>query len=146
MDLQFRERQRFGFGERRCGMSIVNRISDWFRQLAALPTEEEVYADMEQEEPRQKTPPLESFKASLRASLSEAIHGLTLRQIDGGEFVCSAPLRELDDEKTPLLLDLIIDLEFHPPQWTRIWFELEFKYLNRVEMTGIYRATCDMIQ
>lgn len=85
----------------------------------------------------------ESFKASLRASLKEAIAGKTLRQIRGGEFTCAAPTWELDDQPIPDILDLIIDIEFNPPYHDRLWWELSFSRLNRIEMTALYRAYCE---
>lgn len=94
---------------------------------------------------RQKVSPLESFKNSLRYSLGPQLTGMNLRKIQDGEFHCSAPLEELGDEKTPLLLELLLDIETNPPKWTRIWFELEFVRINRMDMTAIYRATCDQI-
>jgi hypothetical protein len=123
---------------------MLNRLIQFFR----LPTLDEIERDME---PNRKTPPLQSFKASLYWSIYEQIAGRTLKQIEGGEWICSAPRWDLFDEDkgefeaSPLLLDILIDLEMNPPEWTRLWFELEFVRLNRVDDVLIYRATCDMI-
>jgi hypothetical protein len=123
---------------------MLNRLKNFFR----LPSIEEVEREMQ---PKRKFTPLESFKASLYWSIYEQISGRTLRQIDGGEWLCNAPRWDLFNEDTgefeasPLLLDILIDLELNPPEWTRIWFELEFVRLNRVDDVLIYRASCDRI-
>ena len=123
---------------------MLNRLKNFFR----LPSIEEVEREMQ---PKRKFTPLESFKASLYWSIYEQIAGRTLRQIDGGEWLCSAPRWDLFDEDTgefeasPLLLDILVDLELNPPELTRIWFELEFVRLNRVDDVLIYRASCDRI-
>lgn len=94
---------------------------------------------------RNRSPVIESFKNSLRWSLRFQCDGLSEHKVRCGEFFISAPLSELapfTDLAMPKYLPLLADFEFDG-EIKRIWFELDFVRINRMELTAIYHATCD---
>jgi hypothetical protein len=94
----------------------------------------------------ERTTAIESYKNLLCWSLRESLAGRSERQIRGGEFFCSAPLSELEpytDLGMPKHTQMLVDIEIRPPSYTRLLFDFEFVRINRLDMTAIYRATCE---
>lgn len=93
---------------------------------------------------RRKTPPLECYKNSLRFSIREQIDGLTESKVRLKTWRISAPIWELPQGMDPRdVVDFLLDVEFEPGQWSRLWFELEYVLLNRIDMTAVYDARCE---
>lgn len=95
---------------------------------------------------RRKTPPLECFRNSLVFSLGEAIQGHTEKQVRLGTWTISAPVWELPAHMHPRdMVEILVDVEFDSPSYTRLAFELEYQYLNRLDpiITAVYIARCE---
>lgn len=97
---------------------------------------------------RQRPPAIESFENSLRLSLNRAIGLITETKARLQIFECSACVEPLFSEgiETPDVLDLLMDIEFSPGEWTRLHFQLDLfdeRFDDFGDEVAIYKAQCD---
>lgn len=87
---------------------------------------------------------LESLKNSLRWCIRAQTDGVSETTVRTKAWTCSATLDELAYlPKLPVLFPMLMDFEFRPPDLTRIWFEVEFAFIDEEETTAYFRACAD---
>lgn len=95
----------------------------------------------------------ESFRRSLIYSLQESFRKpLTVLELEDRlqkeTFFCSAPLEELGSLKIPKKdVRLLVGLRIHSEtsfdeDWYRVYFDLFYLGLNRIDMRAVYEAHC----
>jgi hypothetical protein len=133
-------------------MSLFNRLTDWLIRNVILPPEEDVYADMEQEEPRRKIPPLECYENSLRFSLKDAVKQSLWKNYTSkvetrvrlGTWTIAAPVWELPPGTSAYeIVEFSIDFPFDSDPTQTLWFELDYQHYDRISGNAVYIARCD---